>query len=1351
MSKKDSKNSPKKSKDTNSDESSSSNAETSSDKSITYLKLRDDSKTEIRYIYHMSDIHIRKLQRHDEYKEVFDRTYKILKSEITSNDSVIVLTGDIMHMKTEMSPEIIDITSNFFKTLNEIAPVILIPGNHDCNLSNKNRLDALSPIIENTYKFPDLFYLKKSGLYQFYNIVFGVTSVFEDDLVTADKITKENWNKIKQPNKFKIALYHGPVHNAKTDVGYRMNNEQLLAEDFKGYHYVMLGDIHRFQYMNENKTIAYSGSLIQQSYGESLHGHGILKWSLVEKSSELIEVRNDYGYCTVKIIDGQMIETKIPKKPRVRFILENTNQIQYQEVINNLEKQYLIQEIVKESNLKTKYNNASPGKKDKPTAYATQETMVNSYMEKRGLDEKTTKGIIELHKKIYQKILANNKDKVVDVMHNSTKTQKWRLLELRFSNALSYGKDNVIDFRNYDPNKIIGIFAPNHYGKSAVLDIILFCLFDKCSRGDRRDILNKNEKNMSCSILLSIGSQQYYIERIGVRNKNGLTVKIDVNFYSITTNEKGKETMTKLNGLDKNETNRKIAELIGDYNDYLTTCFSLQTKNSNFIDMTQLQKKEYLNDILKLNVFEECHNYAKDKLKDLTGQLKVLEQKIGQKSLDDFKSSVRKITEEMSVINSEIKWIGNNLLPQVDIVINKNPVVPRIYYNELLDYDLTDIKSIIKTQTNILKELSDKQNNDEIGNINIEITSKKQQLNEINTKFDEEKIKLETQLDELRTNKENLLKKLVKIPKTNSDEIETHKKTVQECEDRINIIDKVFEEHKNDELTDKMSRIDELKALISRLRKSLVVTNNNDYSHLDKLHEELVNVDIKYKQCIGNVLNPKKILNQQEKNHLLEIVKIKRYFTDNLVDNNGLLGDYDKGKSNSNDELIEKIMSKNNNIIDQENEWFEQADEYLKQDNSGIIDVDDIIKQRSKIQEQIRKILLNILNKKENKITESKINTAQTELDALAEFTGTKKEIDNLVQEKKLLRDKIVFLKEKICQNELAIQNQKSNDEIKKQINEIESKIDQITCIIKDNTNEINTLKQCISEKESIIKKHQKQIDQTNKLKHHYKLLDKYYLEYTNWNHKNSTREKWLKTRTEMNDKLNDLNKNLDKKQVELDMFKKEVEQYIKSRKEFDDKSTEVNLYQHYVQIMNCNGLPYEMLKTYLPLIESDVNEILHSMVNFNIEFMFYDDSKLEEQKTKQLKSNMGSVDINICYHNMKPYNVQLASGFERFIIGLAIRMTLCQISLTSKPNFLIIDEGWSCLDSDNLSNVGTIMNYIKTQYEHVIIISHLDELKSQADYIISIDKVKGYSRIIENKKAIKKVINKKSTKIIEL
>ena len=163
---------------------------------------------------------------------------------------------------------------------------------------------------------------------------------------------------------------------------------------------------------------------------------------------------------------------------------------------------------------------------------------------------------------------------------------------------------------------------------------------------------------------------------------------------------------------------------------------------------------------------------------------------------------------------------------------------------------------------------------------------------------------------------------------------------------------------------------------------------------------------------------------------------------------------------------------------------------------------------------------------------------------------------------------------------------------------------------------------------------------------------------------------------------------------------------------------------------MNCDGLPYEIIKTYLPLIEADINQILHSMVSFNIEFLVHDKEQLEEQRSKQLKSNIGCININICYQDMKPYNIQLASGFEKFIIGLAIRMSLYQISLTAKPNFFIIDEGWNCMDSDNLNNISAIMSYIKMQYEHVIIISHAEELKNQTDYVINIEKNNKYSYI---------------------
>ena len=62
---------------------------------------------------------------------------------------------------------------------------------------------------------------------------------------------------------------------------------------------------------------------------------------------------------------------------------------------------------------------------------------------------------------------------------------------------------------------------------------------------------------------------------------------------------------------------------------------------------------------------------------------------------------------------------------------------------------------------------------------------------------------------------------------------------------------------------------------------------------------------------------------------------------------------------------------------------------------------------------------------------------------------------------------------------------------------------------------------------------------------------------------------------------------------------------------------------------------------------------------------------------------------------------------------------------MSSKPNFFIIDEGWSCMDKENLGNVSVVMKFMKELYDHVIIISHLDELKEQADYALTIEKNK--------------------------
>ena len=108
---------------------------------------------------HIADTHIRNLKYHFEYREVFKQLYKSLKNEKVD---YIIHCGDIAHTKTQISPEFVDMCREFFENLAKIAPTYIILGNHDGNLRNGSRQDALSPIVK-AINNPDLILLKNAG------------------------------------------------------------------------------------------------------------------------------------------------------------------------------------------------------------------------------------------------------------------------------------------------------------------------------------------------------------------------------------------------------------------------------------------------------------------------------------------------------------------------------------------------------------------------------------------------------------------------------------------------------------------------------------------------------------------------------------------------------------------------------------------------------------------------------------------------------------------------------------------------------------------------------------------------------------------------------------------------------------------------------------------------------------------------------------------------------------------------------------------------------------------------------------------------------------------------------------
>ena len=75
--------------------------------------------------------------------------------------------------------------------------------------------------------------------------------------------------------------------------------------------------------------------------------------------------------------------------------------------------------------------------------------------------------------------------------------------------------------------------------------------------------------------------------------------------------------------------------------------------------------------------------------------------------------------------------------------------------------------------------------------------------------------------------------------------------------------------------------------------------------------------------------------------------------------------------------------------------------------------------------------------------------------------------------------------------------------------------------------------------------------------------------------------------------------------------------------------------------------------------------------------------------------------------------------------------MALINVSNLPRSNFLAIDEGWGTMDSDNLHSVYKLFQYLKSQFQFTLIVSHIDSMRDAVDTLLEVKKEKGFSNII--------------------
>ena len=583
---------------------------------------------------HISDTHIRNLKYHEEYRKVFKDIYDQLHRD---QPDYIIHTGDMAHTKTHLSPEYFQLTSEFLKNLADIAPTYMILGNHDGNLKNENRQDAITPIIE-ALQHSNLHLLKNSGETQLTDSVcLNVLSVFDRD----------NWVSPSDQSMINIALYHGAIMGCQVSDGWALENGEDDVSVFKDFDFAMLGDIHRTQHLDEERRVWYAGSTVQQNFGESLR-KGYLLWNIRDKDDFTVEKRSFLSprpFYTVEINqDGTLPKIEVPKNARLRLVSNyNLPLIKLRRACDyaNLKWNPYSVNFINKAGYATQAVVENDGERINMRDQNTQEKYIKAFLSDKEITDEVLDRVLELNRK-YSKQMEGSEEVSRNIV--------WKLKKMRWNNLFNYGEKNEIDFDKL--NGLVGIFGKNYSGKSSIIDAALFGLFNATSKGERKNvhIINQNKQKAKCQLEIGVGDDTYEITRNlekyektvkGEKSKEAKT-ELDFTRYALGEHFESK------NGTTRTETDKNIQKAFGTFSDFLITSMASQTDAFGFINEGSTKRKEILAKFLDLKMFEAKHKLSKKDSAEMKGVIKHLNSVDWRKKLQWYREALIEIMEEVS-------------------------------------------------------------------------------------------------------------------------------------------------------------------------------------------------------------------------------------------------------------------------------------------------------------------------------------------------------------------------------------------------------------------------------------------------------------------------------------------------------------------------------------------------------------------------------------------------------------------------------------------------------------------------------------------------------------------------------
>jgi DNA repair exonuclease SbcCD ATPase subunit len=271
----------------------------------------------------------------------------------------------------------------------------------------------------------------------------------------------------------------------------------------------------------------------------------------------------------------------------------------------------------------------------------------------------------------------------------------------------------------------------------------------------------------------------------------------------------------------------------------------------------------------------------------------------------------------------------------------------------------------------------------------------------------------------------------------------------------------------------------------------------------------------------------------------------------------------------------------------------------------------------------------------------------------------------------------------------------KEQDDIKKKADEYykhEIMIDKIEL-------ELENMRLNLKEQQDLKKKYESNIENIEKNKDLDSKILGYSTKISNLETEKSGYEKSI-TRSESN--IEQLKVKIEKHNELIDTIKVEEEVKI--------------IFDIYIRMLGKNGIVKLIMKSVMPLINSELDRLLQGVVNFKLRVNINDKNEVEFLLTNPEK------DVE--------YPIQEGSGLEKTISSLALRVVMSKVSCLPKPNIIVFDECFGKVANVNLDFVGEFFQKCSDMFPNIFIISHNPIVKDWAKNIITVNKVDDVSSL---------------------